>query len=210
FMKKRSTIISGIALILTILTLASCSSPDAEMKRMRRQPVLPYPVLQVQPRSITLQSKYPATLEGSQTIQIRPRVPGFITAIPVHEGDVVAKGEVLFKLNAEEYEQRVRTAKVKVSQAKNNLQQLKPLVEQGIISNYQLQEAKLGLQAAKAALITAKQNLSYTTIKSPVSGVMGRIPYKVGALVSSSITQPLTTVSDITKMFAYFSMGESE
>lgn len=208
-MKNRSTILKGITIVLTAVIIASCGNSNAK-KRRRGQRVLPYPVLEVQPRSITLNSKYPATLRGSQTIQIRPRVPGFITAIPVSEGDVVEKGEVLFRLNAEEYQQQVQTAKVKVSQAKNNLEQIKPLVEQDIVSEFQLQEAKLGLEAAKAALITAKQNLSYATIESPVDGVMGKIPYKVGALVSSSITQPLTTVSDITTMYAYFSMSESE
>lgn len=209
-MKNRSTIIKGVAFILTAVVLASCGSSDAPNRRRGAQRVLPYPVLTLQPRSLTLTSQYPTTLRGIQRIRIRPRVAGFITAIPVNEGDVVEKGQVLFKLNNKEYKQQVRTAEVKVKQAKNNLEQLKPLVEQGIVSDYQLQAAKLNLEAAQAALTNAKVNLSYTTIESPVDGVLGRIPFDVGALVNPTIQQPLTTVSDITTIYAYFSMSERE
>src|SRR5699024_6523227 len=209
-MEKRSPIVKIAALILTAIILSSCGNGNKAERPRRGAQVSPYPVLELQPRSITLTSTYPATLEGAQTIQIRPRVQGFIVDIPVDEGDVVKKGEVLFRLNSEEFQQQVQTAKVKVGQAKNQLGQLKPLVEQDIVSEFQLHEAKLNLESAKLALATARQNLSYTTIKSPVNGVMGRIRYKVGALVSSTITEPLTTVSDVSKMNAYFSMSERE
>jgi membrane fusion protein (multidrug efflux system) len=201
---------SLIAYLLGISTLIiSCSNSGAQNPRQAQQPQ-PYPVLEVSARSIILSSSYPATLEGVQTIQIRPRVPGFIVEIPVNEGDLVEKGEVLFKLNDEEYRQQVQTAKVEVGRAKNELQRVTPLAKQGIISEYNLKTAKLNLQAAEAALVTAKQNLSYTTIKSPVDGVLGTIPYDIGSLVNSTITTPLTTVSSIAKMYAYFSMSERE
>lgn len=208
-MKNRS-INNGLILVLTAIVLASCGKPSAQMGRRPGQGVTPVPVITLQPRSITLTSSYPTTLEGAQTIQIRPRVPGFITTIPVNEGDAVSKGEVLFTINNKEYKQQVRTAEVKVKQAKNNLQQLKPLVEQNIVSDYQLQEAKLNLEAAQAALTNAKVNLSYTIIKSPISGVIGRIPYDVGALVNATIQMPLTTVSTLSPIYAYFSMSERE
>lgn len=208
-MKKRSLTQITISLVLAGFILASCGGPNAQRKR-RAQQVRPYPTLEIQPRSITLSSKYPATLEGVQTIKIRPRIPGFIVSIPVNEGDRVQKGEVLFKLNAQEYKQQVTAAKAAVATAKNEVKRLTPLAEQGIISEYDLQAAKLKLQSAKAQLVQAKVNLSYTTIESPVDGVIGRIPYKVGSLVSSSIQQPLTTVSDISSIYAYFSMSERE
>ncbi len=209
-MKMRRLFLKAASFILVAMVLASCGSSDVPDRRRRAQRVLPYPVLTLQPRSITLSSKYPATLQGIQTIEIRPRVAGFITAIPVEEGDTVEEGQILFQINDEEYRQRVRTAKIEVQRAKNQLQQITPLAQQGIISKYELKSAKLNLEAAKAALATAKQDLSYTTIESPVDGVLGRIPYEVGSLVNSTVVQPFTTVSNISTIYAYFSMSERE
>lgn len=208
FMKVKSYSLIVYLLGISAL-LISCSNSGAQGPRQAQQPQS-YPVLDLEPHSVTLSSSYPATLEGVQTIKIRPRVPGFIVEIPVNEGDLVEKGEVLFKLNDEEYRQQVQTAKVEVGRAKNQLQRLTPLAKQGIISEYNLKTAKLNLQAAEAALATAKQNLSYTTIKSPVDGVLGAIPYDIGSLVNSTIPTPLTTVSSISEMYAYFSMSERE
>lgn len=208
FMKAKHY--SLIVYLLGISTLLiSCSNSGAQNPR-RAQAPQPYPVLELQPRSITLTTSYPTTLKGIQTIKIRPRVAGFITAIPVEEGDAVEKGQILFQINDEEYRQRVRTAKVEVQRAKNELQRLTPLAEQGIVSDYELESARLNLEAAKAALASAEQDLSYTTIESPVDGVLGRIPYEVGSLVNSTIVEPLTTVSDISTIYAYFSMSERE
>ncbi len=208
-MKTKNYSLKGISLLFTVVLLYACGSADSQTQQTS-QPVLPYPVLELKPRSITLSSNYPATLEGIQTIEIRPRVGGFITAIPVEEGDAVEKGQILFQINDEEYQQRVRTAKVEVKQAKNRLQRITPLAQEDIISEYELKAAKLSLEAAKAALANAKTNLSYTTIRSPVDGVLGRIPYEVGSLVNSTIVKPLTTVSDISTIYAYFSMSERE
>ncbi|HEX6983714.1 MAG TPA: efflux RND transporter periplasmic adaptor subunit [Balneolaceae bacterium] len=203
--------------------LISCSNSGAQNPQQARQPQ-PYPVLELQPRSITLTTGYPATLKGIQTVEIRPRVAGYITAIPVDEGAIVEKGEVLFRLNNEEYKQQIRTAKANIQAAKaqvnsaeNEVHRLQPLAKKGIVSEYRLESARYNLQSAKAALAqaqaaleNAKINMSYTVVKSPTDGVIGSIPYRIGSLVSSSITQPLTIVSDISKMFAYFSMSERE
>ncbi|HYW35264.1 MAG TPA: efflux RND transporter periplasmic adaptor subunit [Balneolaceae bacterium] len=207
----------AICLFITACGGGSKSAPE-------RQGVESYPVLKIQRRSIVLTNSYPATLKGSQTIEIRPKVQGYITNIPVHEGDIVNKGEVLFQLRKDPFQQNVRSAradvqsaKASVQTAKDNVKRIRNLVQQNIVSNYELRSAKDDLQTAKAKLAQAKAtlknaeiNLNYTTIRSPVHGSIGTIPYRVGSLVSSTMQQPLTTVSDISTMFAYFSMSEQQ
>jgi len=209
--------------IFTSFFVISCGNGNQQGMQQNQQ-VQSYPVLELQPRSIELTSSYPATLEGIQTVEIRPRVQGYIVEMPVDEGEVVEKGQTLFKLNSEQYEQEVRSgeadveaAKAAVETAKDEVQRFKKLAEQDIVSNYQLQSAKNTLQSrkaslaqAQAALENARVNLSYTNIKSPSDGVIGSIPYRIGSLVNSATTQPLTVISNISKMYAYFSMSERE
>ena len=212
-------------LLVTSLLIVSCgnSGQQGNMQQGQQQ-TESYPVLDLQPRSIILTSSYPATLEGRQTVEIRPRVPGYITEMHVDEGDLVSEGQVLFSLNSEEFEQEVRSARANVqaaeagvSTAKDEVERLQNLVDKEIVSNYQLQSAKNTLKSNKAALAqaqarlkNAKVNLEYTRVKSPADGIIGTIPYRIGSLVNSNISQPMTVVSDISKVYAYFSMSERE
>jgi len=213
-----------LLLVFASSIIISCGNQRKQGMPPGQQPAQPYPVLELQPRSIELTNTYPATLEGQQTVEIRPRVSGYITKMPVDEGDIVQKGELLFQLNSEEYEQEVRSAKANVqaaeasvNTAKDEVERLQRLVDQNIVSNYQLQSAKNTLKAneatlaqAEARLKNAQVNLGYTEVRSPVNGTIGTIPYRIGSLVSSNIAQPLTTVSDISNVYAYFSMSERE
>ncbi|MBB6236736.1 membrane fusion protein (multidrug efflux system) [Pedobacter sp. AK013] len=208
------------------MLLASCGNNDAAKKAAAAAAAGPqaYPVFTVNTQNTTLDSDYPATIEGIQNIDIRPKVDGFIEKILVDEGAVVKKGQLLFTINAPQYAQQVRTAKAAISSAEAdvNAAQLtvnktKPLVEKDIISKYDLDAALLTLQSRKAALAQAKAelvnaqvNLGYTSITSPVDGVVGSIPFRNGSLVSSSSTQPLTTVSNTSKVYAYFSLNEKQ
>ncbi len=183
-----------------------------------------YKVLTLQPRSATLNSDYPASIQGLQNIEIRPKVDGFVEKIYVDEGSVVKKGQLLFKINAPQYEQDVRTAEAgiktaeaDVSSATLQVNKVKPLVEKDIISHYELESAQYTLQSkeaalaqAKAALINAQVNLGYTTIVSPVDGVIGALPYKLGSLVTSTTTDPLTTVYNTATVYAYFAVNEKQ
>ncbi|MFA4871255.1 MAG: efflux RND transporter periplasmic adaptor subunit [Pedobacter sp.] len=212
-------------LLPALLIIASCGNSD--QKKAGGPPpaqVQSYPVVVLKAQSTSLETDYPATLEGIQNIDIRPKVDGFIEKIYVDEGASVKKGQALFKINAPQYEQQVRTANAAISSAEAdvNAAQLqvnktKPLVEKDIISKYDLDAAMLTLQSRKAALaqakaelVNAKVNLGYTHITSPVDGVIGSIPFKTGSLVSSNSTSPLTTVSNISKIYAYFSMNEKQ
>jgi membrane fusion protein (multidrug efflux system) len=183
-----------------------------------------YKVLTLEPRDATLNTDYPASIQGQQNIEIRPKVDGFVEKIYVDEGAVVRKGQRLFKIHAPQYEQEVRTAaasvksaEAEVSAANLAVNKVKPLVEKDIVSKYELESAQFTYQAslaalaqARAALSNARTNLGYTMITSPVDGVVGSIPYRLGSLVSSNTTQPLTTVSSIGNVFAYFAINEKQ
>ena len=203
---------------------AACGGGDEKAKTAAATAPQQYPVFAVQTQATTLDSDYPATIEGIQDIDIRPKVDGFIEGIYVDEGAVVKKGQLLFKINAPQYEQQVRTAAAAISNAEANVSaaqlqvnKTKPLVEKDIISKYDLEAALLTLQSRKAALaqakaelVNARVNLGYTTITSPANGIVGSIPFKTGSLVSGTNAQPLTTVSNIAKVYAYFSLNEKQ
>jgi len=183
-----------------------------------------YPILTITPKTTTLFSEFPATIQGQQNIEIRPKIDGYIQTIYVDEGTTVRKGQLLFRISAPQYEQEVRTARanIKIAQADVNAAQMqvnkvRPLVEKDIISKYELESAEYTLQAkvaalaqAKATLANAQTNLGYTSVTSPVSGVVGTLPYRLGSLVSSNTAQPLTTVSNIGNIWAYFSINEKQ
>ena len=220
------------ALLLVLLSAAACNSKkkDDEAggpggkggKDGGPQPIKDYPVLVVKPDTVTLFQDYPATIQGQQNVEIRPKVDGFVEAIYVDEGATVKKGQKLFHISAPQYEQEVRTARagVKTAEADVNaarmgVNKVAPLVAKGIISKYQLEGAQYTLQAKEAALAQAQAtlanaltNLGYTTITSPVDGVMGTIPNKIGSLVSSTSADPLTTISSTANVYAYFSLSE--
>lgn len=222
--KMRTSRHAFLLLLPALMILSSCGNSDQKKDAAAAPPIQAYPVFAVTDQSTTLETDYPATLEGIQNVDIRPKVDGFIEKIYVDEGAVVKKGQLLFSINAPQYEQLVRTANAAISgaEADVNTAQLqvnktRPLVEKDIISKYDLDAALLTLQSRKAALaqakaelVNAKVNLGYTSITSPVDGVIGSIPYKTGSLVSGTSPEPLTTVSNISKVYAYFSLNEKQ
>ena len=178
----------------------------------------------LQPATVNLTSSYPATIKGKQDVEIRPQVSGFITKVCVDEGSMVRKGQVLFIIAPTQYEAAARSAKAAVATAEAavSTQQItvdnkRALNKKNIISDYDLAmaenslaSAKAQLASAKAQLISAEQNLGFTNVKSPSDGIVNDIPYRLGSLVSPSITTPLTIVSDITEMYVYASLTEKE
>jgi membrane fusion protein (multidrug efflux system) len=216
--------------LLALLSLAACGSKkeDAADGKPGKdgkggpQPIKDYPVLVLRPDSVTLYQDYPATIQGQQNIEIRPKVDGFVEAIYVDEGASVKKGQKLFHISAPQYEQELRTARAGVATAQADVdaarmgvRKVQPLVGRGIISKYELEGAQYTLESklaalaqARATLANANTNVGYTTITSPVNGVIGAIPNKIGSLVSSTSADPLTTVSSISNVYAYFSLSE--
>ena len=215
---------SAVIAIPVLFLLFSCGSKGKQDNAFGPQGTPSYKVLELQPRSATLNTDYPANIQGLQNIEIRPKVDGFIEKIYVDEGTLVKKGQLLFKINAPQYGQEVRTAEAgiktaeaDVSAANLQVNKVRPLVEKDIISHYELESAQYTLQSkeaalaqAKATLVNAKVNLGYTSIASPVDGVIGALPYKLGSLVTSTTTDPLTTVYNTATVYAYFAMNEKQ
>ena len=181
-----------------------------------------FPVLAVGTSSADMQSTYPATIKGVQDVEIRPKASGFITQINVKEGQTVGAGQVLFVIDNVTYQSQVRqaqasvnTAQASCNTAKLSFENSQKLYENKVIGDFELQsatnqyeQAKAGLAQAQAALASAKEMLSFCYVKSPAAGVVGTLPYKVGALVNTASV--LTTVSNNSSMEVYFSLTEKD
>ena len=190
---------------LFIIALSAMCVACGGKNQGRQQTVPEFAVITLQPETVKLTSAYPATFKGRQDVEIRPNVSGFITKLCVDEGSSVQKGQTLFVIDPVQYEEAVNVAKAAVEVAKANVataeltaKNKRQLEQKNIISKFDLQ------------MTNAEKNLSYTQVTSPVNGVMGKVPFRVGSLVSPSMTTPLTTVSDISEMYAYFSMTEKQ
>jgi len=218
--------IKTIFSVLTIsIIVASCNDKKTQTAQFgNNSEIKQYKTIVLQPQSATLFKDYPASIQGQQNIEIRPHIQGYIEKIYVDEGTFVKTGQLLFKISAPEYEQQVRTAiasiksaQVAVNSAKLTVNKVKPLVEQEIISKYDLESAQYTYESAlallaqaKASLANAKTNLGYTSITSPVDGLVCSIPFRLGSLVSSTTADPLTTISSIGNVYAYFAMNEKD
>ncbi len=213
-----------LAIGIVLIAATSCSNKQKNGQSGTAQQVKEYPVIAVKLQSTQLYKDYPTKLQGQQTVEIRSKIAGYIEQILVDEGAYVKKGQLLFRLNANDIQAMVRSseAQVKVAEAEVytaqvNVEKTKPLVEKNIISKFDLQSVESAqkskeaqLAQARANLENANANLQYTRITSPAEGTIGTFPYRVGSLVSSSSIEPLTTVSNTENMYAYFSFNEKE
>jgi len=199
-----------------------CSSSAAENTMTMPPPQLP--VITVSTAPATTYQEFPASLEGKVNVEIRPQVDGYLDKIYVDEGAYVKAGQPLFKINDRTYNEQLSNAKSSLLAAQANMQKaqvevdrLTPLVENNVISDVQLKTAKAAYESAKASAEQAKAvvgnaqiNVGYTLVKAPVSGYIGRIPFKTGSLVGRGEDQPLTVLSDVSEIYAYFSMSETD
>jgi membrane fusion protein (multidrug efflux system) len=216
-MRKKVWNIAWILLMGGLVMTGCKQAPQAQMGAN-------YSLMSVTTTDAETQSQYAATIQGRQDIDIYPQVAGTITKVCVSEGDVVTKGQSLFIIDQVPYQAALQTAKANLQAAKAALStaQLtynskKELFDKKVVSAFDLQTAENSLLTAKAQVaqmealeLSARNNLSYTVVKSPSNGIVGTIPYRVGALVSASIPQALTTVSDNSEMYVYFSMNENQ
>ena len=210
----------GTVVCAALCTLfVGCKEETTKTKQTRE-----YNVMILQTASRKLSSTYSATIRGKQDVDIRTKVEGYITDIKVKEGSIVKQGQTLFVIDQAQYLAALATAeaKVEVKQALVEASQLSAaakevLFEQNIVSEFDLRMARTNLAASKAELaqakadeLTASNNLAYTLIKSPVDGVVGTLPFRVGTFVRPSESTPITTVSDNSEMYVYFSLSESQ
>lgn len=216
-------IITALASIALFTSMESCT-PTSGGSAAWQQPVQALPVLTVSSTSATTFKEFSASLEGSKDIEIRAQVDGYIDRIHVDEGAYVRKGQVLFKINDQPYVERLNNAKASLAAAKANLAnaeinvfKLTPLVENNVVSDIQLRAAKAAYEAALASVTqaeamvgSAKIDLGYTTIAASSDGYIGRILVETGSLVGASDAMPLTVLSEIKEVYAYFSFSERE
>lgn len=213
-MKKAILFLIGIAVVI------SCNRTSDKPSQKENY----YETLEVSLSDRILTTGYSAAISGVQTVEIRPQVSGMITDILIEEGESVRKGQVLFIIDQTPYKAayeiaiaNVKSAEAALSTARLIYESNRNLFEQDVVSEFDLMTAQNDLTEAEARLalckaeeVNASNNLSYTEVRSPVNGVASMIPYRVGALVNSSITQPLVTVSDDSRVYAYFSMAENQ
>jgi membrane fusion protein, multidrug efflux system len=210
-------LLTGIGLATALYSCAN-SSATPEM----HQQAMSLPVVSVTSATGTTFREYPASLEGKVNVEMRPQVEGYLQKIYVDEGAYVKAGQPLFKIDARVYNEAVNNAKssllaaqANVARAQVEVDRLTPLVEHNVISDVQLKTAKANYDAAVAAVEQAKSvianaqiNVGYTVMKAPASGYIGRIPFKIGSLVGKE--DALTVISDISEMYAYFSLSEPD
>lgn len=202
---------------LSAILLASCNGGTATQEDKD------YPTLCIETSDRTLITSHSATVRGRQDIDIYPQISGKITELRVTEGQAVKRGQVLFVIDRIPYQAALRVAeanlaaaKVGVDKARLDYESSKELFDNDVVSRYDLQTSLNSLRTAEttqaqmeAQLIDARNNLSYTEVVSPSDGVVGTLPYRVGTLVSASMAEPLTTVSDNSQMYVYFSLNEN-
>jgi membrane fusion protein (multidrug efflux system) len=204
----------------TILIALSISCNNQSGRPVQQGDARTYPVLTLQRQYIEAQSVFPATLRGEEDAEIKPRVSGYIDRVFIDEGAVVKKGQALFTINSPASEQDLAAAKAALETADANLntarldvERIRPLAEKNIVSKVQLQTAINALRTAEAqgheaeiALKAAQATTAWTTVTSPIDGVVGSIPFRVGNMVTSATT--LTTVAKTGTVYAYFSLNE--
>lgn len=204
-----------------MIMAASCKGGDQARMQM---PAPSLAVLTVAPSSSESETTFPAQIKGKTDIAIRPQVSGFITKVHVDEGQHVRKGQVLFTLDqvtfqaaVDQAQASVNAASTAVATAQRTVDTKRQLLEKNIISDFeyqtavdQLAQAKAALAQANSALVSARKNLAYTVVTAPSDGVVGSIPQREGSLASPSSAQPLTTVSDNSQVYAYFSLTERD
>ena len=200
---------------------------DRDAKRVQdetdaAEEAVPAELITIQRMNISSEKIYPASIEGRQSVKIIPRIDGYLQYIMIKEGEFVKRDQTLFVMDQANYKAEISIAKANVDAAKAevanaqlSLDSKRRLREKSIISEFELRQAEINLKLAEAQLeqsqaqlCVAQNNLSYTTLKSPSDGVVGRLPYHVGDYVGPSVTDGLTTIADTSEMYIFFSLTE--
>lgn len=205
---KKINLKSIITGYFAMVLLSSCGNKQDEQESVR--PPVTFPVAQIKVKTITGYQEYPTNIEGIVNSHVRAKISGYIQKVFVDEGQKVTKGQPLFKLETQSLSQDAGAAKARIIVAQVEVDKLIPLVEKNIISPVQLETAKANLAQAKANYSSIVANVDYATVKSSVDGYVGSINFREGSLVSPNDATPLTTVSDIKQVYAFFSLNEAD
>jgi membrane fusion protein, multidrug efflux system len=191
---------------ITILSVLAACNQKQTVSNTDQIPT--YPAATLSTQDVELSSVFPSIIKGQEDIDIKPRIDGFIEAVYVDEGSIVKKGQALFKINSPTSVQNLENARANYNNAKTDLERMRPLAEKGIISKVRITTYENTFSSAQAVLEQAKSTLSWTSVTSPVDGVVGTINFRLGSLVNN--TNVLTTVANTTNVVAYFSMNEKD
>ncbi len=211
-----------VGMCIPLLFSACGSGNGGKDSEKKGTPVLP--VMTVTLGDARVSREYSSLLEGKVNVEIRPQVDGTLQKIYVDEGAFVKAGQPLFKIDDRLYREQYNSALASQHAAEASLvvatlneEKLVPLVQNKVIADIQLKSASASRQAAtavaeqsSAAARSAFVNLDYATIKAPVSGYIGKIPLRLGSLVSKNQSNWLTLLSDVSEIYAYFSMSEMD
>lgn len=218
---KLKQILYALTLVATVAIFTNCNQGKSE-ETASKPIALPVHIVDTSD-AITVRD-YLGTIEGKVNVEIRPQVEGILQEIFVDEGQYVEKGQNLFKIDASIYQEEVNNAianqnvaKARLENAKLEVERLRPLVENDVISEVRLRAvmsdydvAKASLDQATAAVRNAEINKEFTILTAPVSGYIGRIPKRIGNLVTKGDREPMTVLSDVQEVYVYFSMNESD
>lgn len=219
---NQKSVFSTTLLGLSLAFLSSCSQNSTQNPATAAP--MEVPVMKLQTGNGIISKNYTSSIEGVVNVEIRPQVSGYLYKIFVDEGAVVKKGQALFQVDDRMYREQYKTAQSAILAAKANLATIKidldrkkELVSNNLVSTLQVDQAQASYDAAQAtlaqavsALESAKINLDFCTIKAPVDGTIGRIPYRLGSLIGPTGVNPLTVLSDTHAVYAYFSMSEAD
>jgi len=208
---------------IIITFLYSCRDGSATAGNMAMPPPS-LPVITVAMLPATTYQDFTASVQGKRDVEIKPQVDGYLTGIEVDEGAYVHKGQTLFLIDRRPFDEQLNSAKAALVAARAsmentqiNVDKLKPLVENKVVSDVQLKSAQAtynnanaAVDQARAAVESARINLNYTTITAPSDGYVGVLPYKTGSLVTKGMENALTVVSETKDMRVYFSMSEPD
>ncbi|MDF9797353.1 membrane fusion protein (multidrug efflux system) [Catalinimonas alkaloidigena] len=207
-------------LIATLLVVFMVSCQEAEEK----DEGLPLPVLTLKEEKAAKSFQYLGSIEGVENVGIRPQVDGILEKIYVDEGEYVEKGQPLFEINSQPYQEDLKNAmanvkveRAKLKKAKTEIDRIQPLIDNEVISEVRMETAMADYEVAQSSLDRAQAvaanmriKLEFTTINAPVSGFIGRIPKSIGNLVKKTDEEPLTVLSNVEDVYVYFSMSESD
>ena len=216
---KKALFMGALTAVCSGLLVTSCGE-----QKKREQGAQQYKTTVVTKKDMTLERQYSARLTGRQIVEIRPQVSGCITRICINEGENVRKGQLLFVIDQVPYQAALeaaiaarKSAEARLATARMNYENESLLKEGRVVSDVSVKtvhnallEAEAAMAQAKAQEVAARNNLSYTEVKSPVNGVASMIPWHVGSLVNSNISEPLVTVADDAEMYAYFSINQRQ
>jgi membrane fusion protein (multidrug efflux system) len=192
-----------VAIAATILLFTSCAEHETEKEKETTFTVTS--PIQI---DTTIYKEYVAQIHSANHIELRSQEKGYLQKIFVDEGQLVKKGQLMFKLMPAIYEAEVAKAKAEVNFADIEYKNTKGLADNNVVSASELAMAKAKLNKAKAELQLAQAHLGFTEIRAPFNGIMDKFHTRLGSLVDEG--ELLTSLSDNSKMWVYFNVAESE